>query len=224
MSTGQANPTRMELIKLKNKLQVTRRGHKLLKDKQDELIHQFVLLVHETRDLRVLVDNIVPKLVSNFNNIKMERTLVDIYEMLMVPSNSVELEFNTKSIMAIDLPEIKLEVSSLTDDVTYSDFSSPIEIDFIQKEINEFLPNLIKLAALEQRIRIMADEIEKLRRRVNVIEQVMIPELLAEIKRINMKLEENERSNKIRIMKSKEIVLEKIAADRLKRQQAEQND
>lgn len=224
MSVGQTNPTRMELIKLKNKLTVSRRGHKLLKDKQDELIHQFVALVHETRDLRAEVDQIVPKLITNFTEIKMERTLVDIYEMLMVPSNSVELEFSTNSIMAIDIPKIKLNTSAITDDVTYSDFSSPIEIDFMQKEIGDLLPKLIKLAELEQRIRIMADEVEKLRRRVNVIEQVMIPELLSEIKRINMKLEEHERSNKVRIMKSKEIVIEKIMSDRKKRQESQQDN
>lgn len=217
MSIGQVNPTRMELIKLKNKLAMSRRGHKLLKDKQDELIHQFVKLVHETRDLRALVDSIMPSLVKNFSEIKQENSLVSIYEMLMIPSRNINLEFETLSIMAVEVPKITLKTSEVSSEKTYSDFSSPIEIDFIEEKINELLPNIIKLAELEQRVRIMADEIEKLRRRVNVIEHVMIPDLLVEIKRINMKLEDHERSNTVRIMKSKEIVLEKIMEDRKKR-------
>lgn len=217
MSIGQVNPTRMELIKLKNKLAMSRRGHKLLKDKQDELIHQFVKLVHETRDLRALVDSIMPSLVKNFSEIKQENSLVSIYEMLMIPSTNINLEFETLSIMAVEVPKITLKTSEVSSEKTYSDFSSPIEIDFIEEKINELLPNIIKLAELEQRVRIMADEIEKLRRRVNVIEHVMIPDLLVEIKRINMKLEDHERSNTVRIMKSKEIVLEKIMEDRKKR-------
>lgn len=224
MSNGQVNPTRMELIKLKNQLAMSRRGHKLLKDKQDELIHQFVKLVHETRDLRALVDSIMPSLVSNFSEMKQDNSLVNIYEMLMVPNNKIDLEFETISIMALEVPKITLKTEKVSSEKTYSDFSSPIEIDFIEEKISELLPNIIKLAELEQRIRIMADEIEKLRRRVNVIEHVMIPDLLVEIKRINMKLEDHERSNTVRIMKSKEIVLEKIMNDRKKRHKEDQEN
>ena len=133
MSIGQVNPTRMELIKLKNKLAMSRRGHKLLKDKQDELIHQFVKLVHETRDLRALVDSIMPSLVNNFSEIKQENSLVSIYEMLMIPSTNINLEFETLSIMAVEVPKITLKTSEVSSEKTYSDFSSPIEIDFIEE-------------------------------------------------------------------------------------------
>ncbi|HKL95536.1 MAG TPA: V-type ATP synthase subunit D [Haploplasma sp.] len=217
MSVGQNNPTRMELMKLKSKLTMSLRGHKLLKDKQDELIHQFVTLVHKTRDLRVEVDNSMPKLVNNFDNIKTKMSLVDIYEMLMVPSESINVKYEQNSIMTVLVPKITLETKSVSSEVTYSDLTSPIEIDIIGEEMNGFLPKIILLAELEQRIRLMADEIERTRRRVNVIEHVMVPELQAEIKRITMKLEDNERSNTVRIMKSKEIVIEKIMAERAKR-------
>ena len=221
MSIGQNNPNRMELMKLKSKLQMTIRGHKLLKDKQDELIHQFVLLVYETRDLRLEVDALMPVVASEFNEIKKKTSLVNIYELLMIPTGSVEANFGTKSIMAVDVPEIKLLESSNTSEVTYSDFSSPQEIDNIRNNMEGLLPKIIKLAELEQRIRLMADEVEKLRRRVNVIEHVMVPELNTEIKRITMKLEENERSNTVRIMKSKEIVIENMMKERAKRKENE---
>lgn len=217
MSVGQNNPTRMELMKLKSKLTMSLRGHKLLKDKQDELIHQFVTLVHKTRDLRVEVDNSMPKLVNNFDNIKTKMSLVDIYEMLMVPSESINVKYEQNSIMTVLVPKITLETKSVSSEITYSDLTSPIEIDIIGEEMDGFLPKIILLAELEQRIRLMADEIERTRRRVNVIEHVMVPELEAEIKRITMKLEDNERSNTVRIMKSKDIVIEKIMAERAKR-------
>ena len=217
MSVGQNNPTRMELMKLKSKLTMSLRGHKLLKDKQDELIHQFDTLVHKTRDLRVEVDNSMPKLVNNFDNIKTKMSLVDIYEMLMVPSESINVKYEQNSIMTVLVPKITLETKSVSSEITYSDLTSPIEIDIIGEEMDGFLPKIILLAELEQRIRLMADEIERTRRRVNVIEHVMVPELEAEIKRITMKLEDNERSNTVRIMKSKDIVIEKIMAERAKR-------
>lgn len=211
-----SNPTRMELMKLKNKLSMTRRGHKLLKDKQDELIHQFVKIVHETKELRELVDNIMINLVDKFETVKRKRSLVNIYEMLMVPSSNLEVKYETSSIMAVVIPKIDLVENNLTNDKTFSDLSAPIEIDFIDKDIKSFLPKIILLAELEQKIRLMADEIEKVRRRVNVIEHVLVPEITEEIKSIRMKLDENERSNTVRIMKSKDIVVKKMLEDRAK--------
>jgi len=217
MSIGRNNPNRMELMKLKNKLKMTTRGHKLLKDKQDELIHQFVNLVYMTRDLRLEVDEIFPEMVSEFSNVKRKMSLSSIYELLMIPTGSVDATYEIKSIMAVDVPKITLKDEKTIPEKTYSDISSPQEIDNIQDEMQSLLPKIIRLAELEQRLRLMADEVEKLRRRVNVIEHVMIPELNSEIKRITMKLEDNERSNTVRIMKSKEIVIEKILAERAKR-------
>lgn len=217
MSIGRNNPNRMELMKLKNKLKMTSRGHKLLKDKQDELIHQFVNLVYETRDLRLEVDEIFPEMISEFSNVKRKMSLSSIYELLMIPTGSVDATYETISIMAVDVPKVTLKEETTRSEKTYSDISSPQEIDNIQEEMQSLLPKIIKLAELEQRLRLMADEVEKLRRRVNVIEHVMIPELNSEIKRITMKLEDNERSNTVRIMKSKEIVIEKILAERAKR-------
>lgn len=221
MSIGQNNPTRMELMKLKSKLTMSQRGHKLLKDKQDELIHQFVLLVHRARDLRIEVDSLLSNAVSKFVKIKEKMALIDIYEMLMIPSESVKIDYDVKSVMTVEIPNIDYHLSRTETISTYSDITSPIEIDFLQDEMLALLPKIIKLAEFEQRILLLSDEIEKTRRRVNVIEHVMIPELEVEIKRITMKLEDNERSNIVRIMKSKEIVVEKMLLDRKKRAERE---
>lgn len=217
MSKSQINPTRMELMKLKSKLAMSRRGHKLLKDKQDELIHTFISMVNETKELREEVDHAFLDVLTVFKEIKEKMAMIDVYEMLMIPSSSIELMYKYKNIMAIELPEIKYQVIENESDQTYSDITSPLEIDIVKDKMNFVLPKLIKLAELEQRIFLMSEEISKTRRRVNVIENVMIPELQDDIKSITMKLEDNERSNTVRIMKSKEIVLEKIAKDREKR-------
>lgn len=217
MSIGQNNPTRMELMKLKSKLTMSQRGHKLLKDKQDELIHQFVVLVHRTRDLRMEVDQLLSNAVSKFVKIKEKMALVDIYEMLMIPNESIDINYDIKSVMTVQIPNVDFKISNIDPQSTYSDITSPIELDYMQQNMLKLLPKLIKLAEFEQRILLMSDEIEKTRRRVNVIEHVMVPELQAEIKRITMKLEDNERSNIVRIMKSKEIVVEKMLSDRKKR-------
>ncbi|MDY0278682.1 MAG: V-type ATP synthase subunit D [Acholeplasma sp.] len=217
MAKSQVNPTRMELIKLKKKLTMSTRGYKLLKDKQDELIHSFMGLVYETRDLRNKVDQLFADILSMFTKVKEKLALVDIYETLMIPSNSVSVTYKFQNVMTVEIPKIDIVNEKISDSQTYSDISTPIEVEDIKSKMGTILPLMIKLAEMEQSIYLMTEEIAKTRRRVNVIDNIMIPELKSEIKRITMKLEDNERSNTVRIMKSKEIVLEKIVKEREKR-------
>lgn len=221
MNKGQINPTRMELIKLKDKLKMAVRGHKLLKDKQDELIHSFIEIVNETRKLREEVDNLFSDALSVFLSMKQRKALVDIYEMLMVPSSQIDIDYKTNSIMTVEIPEIDINVSNKKQEQTYSDISAPMEIYEVEDKMNALFPKLIKLAELEHSVNLMTEEIARTRRRVNVIDNVMIPDLQSDIKRITMKLEESERSNTVRIMKSKEIVMDKILSERAKRKDNE---
>lgn len=221
MNKGQINPTRMELIKLKDKLKMAVRGHKLLKDKQDELIHSFIEIVNETRKLREEVDNLFSDALSVFLSMKQRKALVDIYEMLMVPSSQIDIAYKTNSIMTVEIPEIDINVSNKKQEQTYSDISAPMEIYEVENKMNALFPKLIKLAELEHSVNLMTEEIARTRRRVNVIDNVMIPDLQSDIKRITMKLEESERSNTVRIMKSKEIVMDKILSERAKRKDNE---
>ena len=221
MSKSQINPTRMELMKLKNKLTMSIRGHKLLKDKQDELIHRFIEIVYETKKLREEVDAVFSAVLGDFTKMKEKISLVEMYEMTMIPSSQLKIDYAYKSVMGIEIPKIDvIDVAKKTSQ-TYSDITSPMEIEQIKDKMSDIFKVLVELAEKEQGIYLMSDEISKTRRRVNVIENIMIPELKADIKRITMKLEDNERSNLVRIMKSKEIVLEKIADERAKRNSKE---
>lgn len=214
MQRGQINPTRMELIKLKSKLHTAIRGHKLLKDKQDELIHSFVTLVNKTKALREEVDLLFRDVLKVYTKMKQHTALIDIYEMLMVPSSDIDIVYETNSVMTVEIPKITASVTKKVDTQTYSDITAPTEMDDVEEKMNLIFKNLILLAEQEQGVNLMTEEISKTRRRVNVIENIMIPDLKENIKKITMKLDDNERSNTVRIMKSKEIVLEKIQKER----------
>ena len=217
MSNAQINPTRMELMKLKNKLKMSIRGHKLLKDKQDELVHTFIEMVYDTKTLREKVDQLFADVLTVFTTMKESRALVDIYEMLMVSDSNIDIEYKNRNIMTVEIPNIIVNETKQEGIQTFSDITSPIEIDDVKEQMNDLFPLLIELSQKEQSIFLMTEEISKTRRRVNVIENIMIPGLEEDIKRITMKLEDNERSNLVRVMKSKEIVLDKIAKERNKR-------
>ncbi len=148
---------------------------------------------------------------------KQKKALVDIYEMLMILSSKIEIDYKHKSIMTVEIPKIDLKEIDTKGNQIYSEISAPMEINEVENKMNDLFPKLIKLSEMEQSIHLMTEEIAKNRRRVNVIENVMIPDLRDNIKRITMKLEDTERSNTVRIMKSKDIVMEKVLAERAKR-------
>ncbi|MFA5542442.1 MAG: V-type ATP synthase subunit D [Bacilli bacterium] len=202
------NPTRMELTRLKKRLSTAKRGHKLLKDKQDEMVRQFMLIIKENDRLRKEVEDELKVINKSFNYANMKMSHEGIKEALMVPANNTTLSTGLKNIMNIKTPTIAYETPDVID-LTYGFAFTPSELDNSVIGLSKLLPNLIRLAEIEKSCNMLAFEIEKTRRRVNAIEYVMIPEMQTQIKYIIMKLEDNERSNIIRLMKSKEIILAK---------------
>ncbi|HHT39052.1 MAG: V-type ATP synthase subunit D [Acholeplasmatales bacterium] len=201
----QVNPTRMELTKLKNQLTITRRGHKLLKDKQDEMIRVFMLIIEEAKNLRIMVDKNLSVSIKAYKKALANSDDYTINEALFVPSNEVKLKFAKKNVMSVYVPEITIEETKERK-ITYGLANTPALLDEAVISLEKLLPAIIKLAEIQKQIDMLALEIEKTRRRVNAIEHLMIPELEVLIKTIQMKLEDSERANTVRMMKSKEII------------------
>ncbi len=202
------NPTRMELSKLKQQLSIATRGHKLLKDKQDELVRQFMLIIKRNRALRMEVETKLKKIFSHFGNAQLQMSHQGIMEALMVPANAAHIGVGSKTIMNIKVPTVDYKDQEKVD-LTYGFAYTPSELDQAVLALSKLLPKLIELAQIEKSCDMLTFEIEKTRRRVNAIEYIMIPDMQETIRYITQKLEDAERSNIIRLMKSKEIILSK---------------
>lgn len=213
MARSQINPTRMELIKLKNRFATTTRGHKLLKDKQDEMIRRFMEVIKDNMRLRQEVEEKLSLVMKKYNDSQINCSIDQMYEYLSVPSQQVDLKLRVDSIMNLETPMILMKENSSKVRLNYSLINSPALLDETVLEFGNLLPQIIKLAELDKKSDMLAKEIEKTRRRVNAIEYVMLPELKANIKRIQMKLDDDERSNTVRLMKSKEMILKKELKD-----------
>ncbi len=210
MAQAQINPTRMELTRLKNKLNTARRGHKLLKDKRDELMRQFLILVRENKELREKVEKGIADCNRNFVMARAGMSAEALNVALMSPKQEVYLEASTRNVMSVEIPEFsyKTRTSDANDIYSYGFAFTSSDLDGAVKSIADLLPDMLLLAEREKSCQLMAAEIEKTRRRVNALEHVMIPETEASIKYIKMKLDENERSSQIRLMKVKDMMLE----------------
>jgi len=210
MAKMNVNPTRMELTRLKKRLKVARRGHKLLKDKRDELMKKFLDLVRRNKELREKVEEMLMEVHSNFLIARAVMSSEVLEEALMFPKQSVSLEVSTKNIMSVDVPVLNFKTAS--DDIAniypYGYASTSGELDGAISTLSAVLPYLLELAQMEKSAQLLAQEIEKTRRRVNALEYVMIPQLTETIKYITMKLDENERGNTTRLMKVKDMMLE----------------
>lgn len=210
MASTQVNPTRMELTKLKKKLATATRGHKLLKDKRDELMRQFLDLVRENKALREKVEAGI--MAANKNFLLARSAMPDevINVSLLAPRQEVYLEASTKNVMSVEIPEFqyKTKTPNEHDIYPYGFAFTSSDLDDAVKSLQDLLPDMLRLAEVEKSCQLMAAEIEKTRRRVNALEHVMIPEMKAKIKFIVMKLDENERSTQIRLMKVKDMMLE----------------
>ncbi|MDI3535064.1 MAG: V/A-type H+/Na+-transporting ATPase subunit [Thermosediminibacterales bacterium] len=204
------NPTRMELTRLKKRLKVAQRGHKLLKDKQDELIKKFIDLVKKNKELREEVEK---ELTSAFNNFVMARAVMSgeiLEESLMYPVGKVDIDIARKNIMSVITPVIKVkqqDEEQKKNIYSYGFANTSGELDNAINILSGILPKLLELAEVEKTCQLMAAEIEKTRRRVNALEHIMIPQMIEKIKYITMKLDENERGNLTRLMKIKEMVM-----------------
>lgn len=203
----------MELTKLKNQLAITRRGHRLLKDKQDEMIRQFMEIVYKTRDLRDEVEKETSIALDSFKKGRAKVRKSELSEMTSVPAVKWILETSKSKSMSIETPRLFFKMDSKIEP-PYALSSVPQEFDEALIKGFKLLPKLIELAQYEKTTEMYAKEIEKTRRRVNAIEHIMIPEQVALIKDIKTKLADQEMSATIRVMKSKEMIIKKNQSNR----------
>ncbi len=210
MASTQITPTRMELTKTKRKLVTAVKGHKLLKDKRDELMRQFLELVKENMELRLKVEAGIKAANQNFVIAKAGMDEVTLRTAFMAPKQEVNLEVGSKNVMSVNIPAFttKTRTSDAKDIYSYRFAFTSGDLDDAVKSLADILPEMLRLAEIEKACQLMAAEIEKTRRRVNALEHVIIPEARRTIKYITMKLDENERSSQIRLMKVKDMMLE----------------
>ena len=210
MASTQVTPTRMELTRTKKKLVTAIKGHKLLKDKRDELMRQFLDLVKVNMELREKVEAGIRSANKNFVIAKAGMDEATLNTALMAPKQEVDLEVGQKNVMSVDIPvfETKTRTADANDIYSYGFAFTSSDLDGAVKSLADILPDMLKLAETEKACQLMAAEIEKTRRRVNALEHVIIPEAQKNIKYITMKLDENERSTQIRLMKVKDMMLE----------------
>ena len=202
------NPTRMELSNLKDRLELASRGHKLLKDKRDELMRQFIGLIKKNNELREEVEE---KLKQGMQSFSIAKSLLHenyLEELMAIPSRSVQLNLDQKNIMSVRVPQMTFDYSSDASDISsieYGYLNSNGELDRTFKQFIDVMPDMLELAEIEKSCQLMADEIEKTRRRVNALEHMTIPRLEETIYFIEMKLEEKERASITRLMKVKDM-------------------
>ena len=206
MARLNVNPTRMELRTLKNRLKTAVRGHKLLKDKADETIRQFMSYIRLNKELREEIEGEVTDALRSFLMASAVNSPETIEEAVAMPARSVKLRSDVKNIMSVSVPSIEIEEGDATELYPYSFATVSSELDSSIAKLSEVLVKLVRLAEVEKTCNMLADEIEKNRRRVNALEYVMIPDHEETIKYITMKLDENERANTIRLMKVKSML------------------
>jgi len=211
MAILNVNPTRMELTRLKKRLTTARRGHKLLKDKRDELMRQFLEAVRENKRLRREVED---GLIRANQHMAVVRSLMQneaLAVALMYHKQEMSLTVSERNIMSVNVPkfQIQLKTANKNDIYSYGYAMTSFDLDDAVRALSAIMPDLLRLAELEKACQLMASEIEKTRRRVNALEHVMIPQYEDTIRYITMKLDENERSSITRLMKVKDMMIEK---------------
>ena len=209
MARLNVNPTRMVMSKLKGQLKVAIKGHKLMKDKRDELMRIFLDLAREIRALREEIEPMLEDVYGSFSVARAVMTPEMLEEALMYPKQSVKLVATEKNVMSVDVPSFDFEQENTqTGSVyPYGFATTSGELDKSIEKLSELFPKLLRLAGMEKEAMLIADEIEKTRRRVNALEYVKIPDYQETIKYIKMKLDENERGNQTRLMKVKDMML-----------------
>ena len=210
MAEIRVNPTRMEMKKLQGRYNTARRGHKLLKDKRDELMKQFLEVVREDKALRERVEKSLELYYKGFSVASASGNPKMLEEALICPKKEGSLEVTYKNMMSVTVPEFSYSTS---DDEVAQSFNYGLaftsgDLDVSLRELGGILEDLVRMAELEKQAQLLAEEIEKTRRRVNALEYIMMPQYLAAIKSIKMKLDENERGNTTRLMKVKDMMLE----------------
>ena len=204
-------PTRMVLNQLKGRLKTAQRGHKLLKDKRDELMRQFMDVVKLNKELRLKVEE---GMTGAFASLTVASTIMSpemLEQALLYPRQSVELGMSYKNIMSVNVPvySFRTKNNDPSEIYPYGFAQTSGELDDALEKLAKVFEDMLELAQVEKTMQLLAEEIEKTRRRVNALEYVMIPNFEENIRYITMKLEENENSTKVRLMKVKDMVLEK---------------
>lgn len=202
-------PTRMVLNQLKGRLKTATRGHKLLKDKRDELMRQFMEVVRKNKELRLRVEE---GLTEAFGALTVASAVMSpemLEQALMYPRQSVELGMTFKNVMSVNVPEYSFKTRNADpgEIYPYGFAQTSGELDIAMQHMSRVFEDMLELAQIEKTMQLLAEEIEKTRRRVNALEYVMIPDMKENIKFISMKLEENDLSTKVRLMKVKDMVL-----------------
>ncbi|MBQ9779911.1 MAG: V-type ATP synthase subunit D [Clostridia bacterium] len=222
MAELRVNPTRMELKKVQARYVTARRGHKLLKDKRDELMKRFLEVVREDKELRIRVEAALGAVHNSFSIASAVSSPQMLKEAMLLSKREGRLDVSYKNLMSVTVPVYSLEVTGEggSDSYNYGMAFTSGELDASLRELNGILTDLVRMAELEKTAQMLAEEIEKTRRRVNALEYIMMPRYLETIKTIKMKLEENERGNTTRLMKVKDMML----AAQLKTQNTEEDE
>ena len=207
MAKLKVNPTRMALSELKLRLVTAKRGHKLLKDKQDELMRQFINLIKENKKLRMEVEKELSESFKSFLLASATMSPLFLESAVSFPKEKLSVEIKSKNIMSVNVPEMKFVKEEMEGSIfPYGFVQTSAELDDTVIKLQKVLDNLLSLAEIEKSCQLMADEIEKTRRRVNALEYSTIPNLEETVKDIRMKLDENERATITRLMKVKQML------------------
>ena len=222
MANITVNPTRMELTRLKGKLRTAQRGHKLLKDKRDELMKQFLDTVREVKSLRAEVEEELMTVHNSFTVASALMSSEAMEQALLYPKQSVELTMSFQNIMSVNVPvyHFQTRTKSDSDIYPYGFAATSGELDTAVNALGRVFQKMLKLAQIEKAAQLMAEEIEKTRRRVNALEYVMIPNTQEAIRYINMKLDENDRATTTRLMKVKDMLLQEAIEEQRARDEA----
>ncbi|QQK07428.1 V-type ATP synthase subunit D [Miniphocaeibacter halophilus] len=212
MAKLNVNPTRMVLSELKERLATSTRGHKLLKDKQDELMRRFIGLIRKNKELRLEVEE---ELSNSFKDFLLASAIMSpefLDEAVSFPKENIDVDITTKNIMSVNIPVmkfIKTEIDDTGSIYPYGYAQTSADLDYAIEGLDKIMDKLLELAEVEKACQLMAKELEKTRRRVNALEYRTIPDLEETIKYIRSKLDENERATITRLMKVKDIIQEK---------------
>lgn len=198
------NPTRMELIRLKKRVKIAEQGHKLLKEKRDGLMKEFMAIIKQAKELRETIEKELSQAFKSFIFASANMRPEVVEESLAMPSKKISLEGTTKNVMSVNIPQFELKEEG--DYICYSLTSTSSEIDVALEIFSQSLANMVNLAQIEHSARLLSYEIEKTRRRVNALEYVFIPEMQGTIKNITNKLDEQERSAFSALMRVKEVI------------------
>jgi V/A-type H+-transporting ATPase subunit D len=197
-------PTRMQLLRLKKRIIIARRGHKLLKDKQDELMRRILELVSKIRDARIRIEQELRSAFGYFYFASSKQSAKATDEALLATTKNIAIDYTTERVLNLKIPRFKQTISGGL--IGYGFMTTSGDLDLALLKIDQLISKLLELAELEKALELLATEIEKTRRRVNALEYILIPAIDETIKFINLKLSEMERGDLTRLMRVKEIV------------------